>query len=67
MVAVHGQEQTKNPPHPKPAKEFNIRRGIELIASGQMSRGFKALLSKGVSSASDEEDIKAQMEKKFPK
>ena len=32
-----------------------------------MSRGSKALLSKGVSSANTNENIKAQMEAKFPK
>jgi len=48
-------------------KEFNVRRGVKLIAEGQMSRGSKTLLSKGVSSASDNEAIRALMEAKFPK
>ena len=47
-------------------KSFNVRRGIELITAGQMSRGSKALLSKGFSDANREE-IKCKMQSKFPK
>jgi len=66
-IHVHGPDRETNPSRPKSVKEFNVRRGIELIAEGQMSRGSKALLSKGVSSASDNKTIRAQMEAKFPR
>ena len=67
IVTVHGPSRNTNPRRPKSTKEYNVRRGIELIAGGQMSRGSNALLSKGVSSASEDNAIKAQMETKFPK
>jgi len=67
IIHVHGPDRETNPSRPKSVKEFNVRRGIELIAEGQMSRGSKALLSKGVSSASDNEAIRARMEAKFPR
>ena len=53
IVRVHGRTADSTPPNPKSAQElqaFNVRRGIELISEGQMSRGSKALLSKGISS-----------------
>ena len=64
-IHVHGPDRETNPSRPKSVKEFNVRRGVELIA--EMSRGSKALLSKGVSSANDNEAIRAQMEAKFPR
>jgi len=48
IIHVHGPDRETNPPRPKSVKEFNVRRGIELIAEGQMSRGSKALLSKAL-------------------
>ena len=41
-------------------------RGIELISEGQMSRGSKALLSKGISNIASNEAINQQMKSKFP-
>ena len=67
IIHVHGLDRETNPSHPKLVKEFNVRRGVELIAEGQMSKGSKALLSKGVSSASDNEATRAQMVTKLPK
>jgi len=54
-------------PH-KSAQElqaFNVRRGIELISEGQMGRGPKALLSKGISDVANNETINEQMKSKF--
>ena len=52
------------PPLPS-SNAFNIRRGVELISEGQVGRGYKALLSKGVSNPG-EDHIKDQMKEKFP-
>ena len=70
IVRVHGRTADSTPPNPKSTQElqaFNVRRGIELISEGQMSRGSKALLSKGISDIANNEAINNQMKAKFPR
>jgi len=66
-VRVHRRTADSTPPNSKSAQElqaFNVRRGIELISEGQMSRGSKALLSKGISNIANNEAINQQMKSK---
>jgi len=44
---------------------FNVRRGIELISEGQMSRGSLLLLPKGISDVANNEAVNKQMKSKF--
>ncbi len=69
IVHVHDRTADSTPPNQKSTQElqvFNVRPGIELISEGQMSRGSKALLSKGISDIANNEAINNQMKAKFP-
>jgi len=60
IVRVHGCTADSLPPRPKSVQElqtFNVRCGFELVSEGQMSRGSKALLSKGISDFADNEAV----------
>ena len=68
IFRVHGRTADSTPPYSKSAQELQayVRRGIELISEGQMSRGSKALLSKIISDIASNEAINEQMKSTFP-